>query len=296
MTPLDRAWLDDHPLPQLEHDTDKNRRGRLLIAGGAVTVPGALLLSGEAAFRAGAGKVQLAVPGPIACALGVRMPEAAVFGLSTNDDGELGPQPHELAKLMERCDALVLGPGTGPDADSHALLEAVLAKDNGEVALLLDAAVLAASPDFADALRAWRGPLVFTPHPGEMAALMRCDADEVEPGIAVDAAERYGATVLLKGPRTWIASPGQAVIEYPGGGPGLGTGGSGDVLAGVIGGLLARGADAPTAAAWGVWAHGEAGRSLAKRIAPLGFLAREVLSELPGLLYGQTTSAITGAR
>lgn len=285
MTPLDQTWLADHPLPQLEHDTDKNRRGRLLIAGGAITVPGALLLSGEAGFRAGAGKVQLAVPDSIACALGVRMPEAAVFGLPINEEGELGPAPHELAKLVERCDALVLGPGTGRGAGGHALLEAVLAEDNGEVALLLDAAVLAASPDFAEALRAWRGPLVFTPHPGEMAALMRCGPEEVEASVAVEAAERYGATVLLKGPRTWIASPGQVVIEYPGGGPGLGTGGSGDVLAGLIGGLLARGADAHTAAGWGVWAHGEAGRKLAKRIAPLGFLAREVLGELPGLLY-----------
>jgi len=288
MTPLDQAWLADHPLPPLEHDTDKNRRGRLLIAGGAVTVPGALLLSGEAAFRAGAGKVQLAVPGPIATLLGVRMPEAAVFALAVNDDGELGPDAHELGDLVERCDTIILGPGTGREADSAALLEAVLAKDTGEVALLLDAAVLAASPDFADELKAWRGPLVMTPHPGEMSLLMQCEADEVAPQMAVDAAERYGATVLLKGPKTWIASPGQAVIEYPGGGPGLGTGGSGDVLAGVIGGLLARGADAPTAAAWGVWAHGEAGRALAKRMAPIGFLAREVLGEIPGLLYGNT--------
>jgi hydroxyethylthiazole kinase-like uncharacterized protein yjeF len=286
MTPLDDAWLTDHPLPQIEQDTDKNRRGRLLIAGGALNVPGALLLTAEAGLRAGAGKVQLAAPQAIATAIGVLMPEAAVFGLQTGDEGELGPAPHELAALVDRCDALVLGPGTGRDADGPALLEAVLDKDNGDIALLVDAAVLCASGDLADALRAWRGPLVFTPHFGEMATLMRCEADTVEKSMAAAAAERFGATVVLKGPKTWIASPGAEVIEYPGGGPGLGTGGSGDVLAGVIGGLLARGADGPTAAGWGVWAHGQAGRALAKQVAPLGFLARELPPLLPGLLYG----------
>jgi hydroxyethylthiazole kinase-like uncharacterized protein yjeF len=285
MIGLDKEWLTAHPLPKQEHDTDKNRRGRLLIAGGAVTVPGALLLSGEAAFRAGAGKVQLAVPRSIACALGVRMPEAAVFALPTNDEGELGPKPQKLAKLVERCDAMVLGPGMGRGANSEGLLEAVLEQDTGDLALLLDAAVLAASCDFSKELRAWKGPLVLTPHPGEMAALMRCDAQDVQADIAVEAAERFGATVLLKGSKTWIASPGASVLEYPGGGPGLGTGGSGDVLAGLIGGLLARGANAPTAAAWGVWAHGQAGRALAQRVAPIGFLAREILGEIPGLLY-----------
>lgn len=285
MIALDDAWLTDHPLPPQEHDTDKNRRGRLLIAGGAINVPGALLLTGEAGYRAGAGKVQLAVPGAIAGALGVLMPEAAVFALQVNDAGELGPDAHELGAMLERCDALVLGPGTGRGADGRALLEAVLAKDNGEVALLLDAAVLAAIPDLASDLRAWRGPLVLTPHPGEMAMLMRCEAADVAVGMATAAADRFGATVLLKAARTAIASPGAACIEYAGGGPGLGTGGSGDVLAGIIGGLLARGADAPTAAAWGVWAHGEAGRILASQVAPIGFLARELLPLVPGLLY-----------
>jgi NAD(P)H-hydrate repair Nnr-like enzyme with NAD(P)H-hydrate dehydratase domain len=90
--------------------------------------------------------------------------------------------------------------------------------------------------------------------------------------------------VLLKGAETWIACPGEGLLRYPGGGPGLATGGSGDVLAGIIGGLLARGAAPRVAAAWGVWLHGEAGRRLAERICPLGFLGRELLGEIPRLL------------
>jgi ADP-dependent NAD(P)H-hydrate dehydratase len=288
MIALDGEWLKEHPLPSLDHDTDKNRRGRLLIAGGSHDVPGALLLTGEAGYRAGAGKVQLAVPQATTCAVGVLMPEAAVFGLDTNAKGELGPNPERLVALMDRCDALALGPGMGSQSDARQLLEAVLAHSGAEVALLLDAAAIAVSPDFAEELRAWPGPLVLTPHPGEMAALMGCEADAVEDAMAQDAADRFGATVLLKGPHTLVACPGgDSVLQYEGPGPGMATGGSGDVLAGIIGGLLARGADARTAAAWGVWAHGEAGRILGSTMAPVGFLARELLPHVPALLYRQ---------
>jgi ADP-dependent NAD(P)H-hydrate dehydratase len=286
MTPLDETWLHDHPLPQVDYGTDKNSRGRLLIAGSSELVPGALLLSGEAAFRAGAGKVQLALPASVATSVGVRIPEAAVFGLETNDEGELGPAPDHLTDLLGRCDALVLGPGMGSGANAHGFLEAVLAHSDSGVALLLDAAAIGASPDFEDELRAWQGPLVLTPHPGEMAALMHCEGDEVHPDMAAEAADRFKATVLLKGPRTVVASPDKPMLQYRGGGPGLATGGSGDVLAGVIGGLLARGADARTAAAWGVWTHGEAGRRTASRVAQVGFLSRELLGEVPDLIYG----------
>ena len=286
MIPLDADWLNDHPLPALDHHTDKNRRGRLLIAGASHNVPGALLLTGEAGYRAGAGKVQLALPQSTACAVGVLMPEAAVFGMATNDRGELGPNPELLTKLMDHCDAFVFGPGMGADSDARPLLEAVLTHKAAELSLLLDAAAIAVSPDFAVELRAWPAPLVLTPHPGEMAALMRCEAETVEDGMAQEAADRFGATVLLKGPHTLIASPGgDHVLQYEGPGPGMATGGSGDVLAGIIGALLARGADARTAAAWGVWAHGEAGRRLGTNIAPVGFLARELLAEIPALLY-----------
>lgn len=285
MTPLDAGWLAAHPLPRVETDTDKNRRGRVLIAGSSELVPGALLLSGEGSYRAGAGKVQLAVPTALMGAIGMRFPEASIFGLETNEKGELGPAPERLAALLERCDALVLGPGMGRNADGGALLEAVLAQAPRDLALVLDAAAIPASVHFATELRNWEGSLVLTPHPGEMAALMGCDAEEVGPPMALEAAERFQGTVLLKGAKTVVASAGGHELEYHGGGPGMATGGSGDVLAGVIGGLLARQADATTAAAWGVWAHGEAGRRLAARIGALGFLARELLAEVPGLLY-----------
>jgi ADP-dependent NAD(P)H-hydrate dehydratase len=288
MTPLDSAWLAANPLPAPAADTDKNARGRILVAGGSQTVPGALRLTGEAALRAGAGKLQLATVRQVALALGMTMPEAAVFPLPANSAGELGDAAGEaLCALFERCDALVLGPGMGARSPASDILAPVLAAPRAGFCLVLDAAAVAAATHFAEAARAHQGRIVLTPHPGEMCSLMECDeariANDPE-SVAQEAADRFGATVALKGPQTWIACPDEDALRYPGGGPGLATGGSGDVLAGIIGGLLARGTPPRAAAAWGVWLHGEAGRRLSERIGPLGFLGRELLAEIPALM------------
>ena len=132
-----------------------------------------------------------------------------------------------------------------------------------------------------------RRPAVLTPHLGEMAALLGCEADEIEqdrPAAVRRAAERYGAVIVLKGSTSLVADPEGAVFAYAGGGVGLATGGSGDVLAGLVAGLAARGAAPLDAALWAVWLHGEAGRRCAEQIGPLGFLARELLAHVPGLM------------
>lgn len=291
MTTLDAAWLADQPLPQPDGDTDKNARGRVLVAGGSMRVPGALRLTGEAALRAGAGKVQLATVEKAAVGLGLGMPEVAVIGLPASPEGELASAAgKKLVIYLDRCDALVLGPGMGGEADAAAVLRAVLESDSPAWSLVIDAAALVVAPQWAEAIRARNGRVVLTPHPGELAALMQCSESDVRdaPGrVARNAAEHFGATVIAKGAESWVAAPGEALLRYPGGGPGLATGGSGDVLAGIVGGLLARGASPRVAAAWAVWCHGEAGRRLGARIGPLGFLSRELLIEVPGLLNVQ---------
>lgn len=285
MIEIDTAWLSKHPLPQPGHDTDKNKRGRVLIAGGAVQVPGALLLSGEAAFRAGAGKVQLATVEKAALALGLSFPEAAVIALRTNDAGELDAKSgSKLAEAMVRCDAMVLGPGTGPEADARSILATLLSKGSGAVDLILDAAFIPALSSLEEPARTYGGQIILTPHPGEMALLMNCEEGDLRPDLAREAAERFGATVVMKGPRTIVACSDKEALQYPGGGPGLATAGSGDVLAGIIGGLASRGADAMVSAAWGVHLHGQAGRYLAAKAGSLGFLARELLAPIPVLM------------
>lgn len=288
MTPLDAAWLAAHPLPQPDQDTDKNARGRILAAGGSEKVPGALRITGEAALRAGAGKLQLATPERVALELGLHLPEAAVFPMPVNRAGEFAETCGErIAELLDRCDTLVLGPGMGADCPAEAILAPVLARPRAGLTLVLDAAAIAPVAGLEDAVRGHHGRIVLTPHPGEMAALMGCDEARVaqDPAaMAGEAACRFGATVVLKGPETHIARAGKETLRYPGGGPGLATGGSGDALTGIIGGLLARGAAPRTAAAWGVWLHGEAGRRLAERIGPIGFLGRELPGEIPALM------------
>lgn len=288
MTELDAGWRADHPLPPPDGETDKNARGRLLCVGGARRVPGALRLTAEAGLRVGAGKVRMATVPSAALMLGVLFPEAAALALAEDEAGELMAEPAALlAEELERTDAAVVGPGMIDRAAAGRLVERIAAAPKDGVALVLDAAACAASGAMRQALSGYAGRLVLTPHGGEMAELCDCDAADVSAdpeGMARSTAARFGAVVALKGARTWVAAPDGRVVRYAGGGAGLATGGSGDVLAGAVGGLLARGLPPFEATCWGVWLHGEAGRALAASVGPLGFLANELLRELPGLL------------
>ncbi|HEU0043705.1 NAD(P)H-hydrate dehydratase [Sphingomonas sp.] len=287
MTELDPAWRAAHPVALPTGDTSKDGRGRLLIVGGSQGVPGALLLTGEAALRVGAGKVKLATIAGAATGLGLRFPEAAVLALPEADGEIAGGAVEVLMPLLERIDALVLGPGIVDAGAAAGLVRGLAGADAPDCSLVLDAAAVACAGPLCELLGGWGGRIVMTPHHGEMAALLDCDKDAVAADpvkVAVEVARRFQAVVVLKDSATVIAAPDGAVLHYAGGGVGLGTGGSGDVLAGVIGGLLARGLPPLVAAGWGVWLHGEAGRALTGRIGPVGFLARELLPELPGLL------------
>lgn len=167
------------------------------------------------------------------------------------------------------------------------LVDAIVADARWTGTAVLDAAALMALHHRAKAVRARGGATVLTPHIGEMAALLDQDAAAIEADrqdAVRRAAGHFGAVVTLKGRNTLIAAPDGAVLVYTGGGVGLATGGSGDVLAGIVAGLAARGADPLVATAWAVWLHGEAGRRCGERIGPIGFLARELLALVPGLM------------
>lgn len=288
MAAIDRDWLARHPLPIHGDDTDKNSRGRVLLAGGAAFVPGAIALTGEAVLRAGAGKLQLATVDLAATALGVLVPEAAMIALPAEDDGEIGARAVPiLQRAMDGVDTFILGPGMSDQARAAALVEALLGAPREGLSVVLDAAAVACAGRYRDLLFAHRGRVVLTPHHGEMAALTGRDVAHIaaDPrAAALKAAEHFGAIVVLKAGETAIACPDGTLLSYAGGGIGLATGGSGDVLAGIVGGLLARGAAPIAAAAWGVRLHGEAGRACAGQIGPLGFLARELLPHIPRLM------------
>lgn len=275
-----RGW----PLPTPDGG-GKEARGRVLVVGGHRELAGAVRLAGEAALRAGAGKLQIAVARGAATALAVAVPEARVLGLVEDANGGLAGTGRELPGLAENADAIVLGPGADPGPRLRAMSARLLAR--AQRSAVLDAGAI----DLA-LLRSWRRMrqrprLVLTPHHGEMASLLGCDVRDVEADaerIATAFAQEWDVVLVLKAATTWIADGTGARWVNRGGSEGLGTSGSGDVLAGIIGGLCARGATPGQAACWGVWLHARAGARLGRRLGELGFLAREIGGEVPALL------------
>ena len=275
------------PLPEPGEDGDKEDRGRVLVVGGAATLPGALLLAGTAVLRAGAGKLQLATVDSVALHVGVAVPEALVLGVAEDEDGGIGADGVDrIAKYAERADCVLIGPGLVGERAIARLLAGLLPRV-GRGSVVLDAGALAPLGDDPSVLHDLGGRAVITPHAGEMAALIGVEKADVErdPARAArSAAESLGAVVALKGPITYIADPAGEMSRYDGGRVGLATSGSGDTLAGVVAGLLARGASPLEAAAWGVFLHGEAGNVLSRRIGRVGYLARELLDEIPRIM------------
>ena len=280
--PLDRAALNSHPLPPIV-DGDKETKGRILILAGSRKVPGAALLAAKAAMRAGAGKLRIASARSVVTQLGIAMPEAMVVGLSEDQNGLAVSAVSEIAEQAAKVDCVVGGPGMSQGPLCKQIADVLLASD---ARLALDAALLHSLEPVATDRTTMP---VLLPHAGELASLLDCDEDEIEREpieCGLRAAERYRAIVLVKGVISHVVTPNGDAWTYEGGAPGLGVSGSGDVLAGIVGGLLARGADPLNALLWAVWLHGEAGAQLGKKIGTIGFLAREIADEIPGLMLG----------
>lgn len=295
---IDRALLQTMPLPVA--GGDKNARGRVLVAGGSRAVPGAILLAAEAALRAGAGKLQVAMGASVAPGVALCLPEALVRALPETASGDLAPGAAEdLAHAAMQADGFLLGPGMMDD--TVALMQGILARLDPACApyLALDAGALCHQESLRAALRPHAGRAVLTPHAGEMAAMLGTDRATIEAdplAAGRHAAATLQAMVVMKGVQTYVVTPDGYAWRYTGGGPGLATSGSGDVLAGLVTGLLARGVPPAEAACWAVWLHGEAGRRLAQRIGPIGFLARELAAEVPRLMADAGLTASFHAR
>ena len=282
------ALLRRWPLPPLDAKGDKETRGTTLIVAGSAEVPGAAILAGVAALRAGAGRLVVAVPAGVAIAIAPHLPEARVVALPASSRGALAASASKpLATLAHTADALLVGPGmVGPD--NLSTLVASVAARLPAMPLALDAAALAAAPRRIAGAQSGGAPrAVLTPHAGEMARMLGVERSAVERSpleFAQRAARDYDAVVVLKASTSIITHPRGSVWVHKGHTVGLGTSGSGDVLAGLITGLLARGAAPEQAAVWGVATHGYAGRALARRFGDVGFLAREIAGEVPAIL------------
>lgn len=282
---LTRDCLAQRPLPDLGVASDKEARGTVLIIAGGGGAPGAGILSGRAALRVGAGKLQLAATRALGLTLGVAVPEAGIVTVIGGRGHEFSPAcVHRLREPSRSADAVCVGPGMRAGPVGPALGMALM-EGAPETGFVIDAAALPEPGDAPRFAAAAGGRVVLTPHAGEMARMLGQPREAVIDAplsAARRAAEQFRSVVVMKGATSFIVTPDGLAWRHDGGVAGLGTSGSGDVLAGVVAGLIARGASPLTAAMWGVHLHAGAGRELSESVGPLGFLASDLLSVLPG--------------
>lgn len=276
--------LRNWPLP--EPGGDKNTRGSILVIGGSTETLGAVLLAAEAAMRAGAGKLQVATVASLAPFAAAALPEALVRGLPETDGGAIAPEAADAVReLAESAGAVLIGPGMTDKEATQAFGERLLPHLTGPLAL--DALGLAAVTADSSCVHHLDGRVVLTPNPTELAIALHTEEEELEDdpaGATADLAGRTRAVVGMGGTTSWIATPDGRLWQDDSGNAGLGVSGSGDVRAGITGGLLARGADPAQAAVWAAFLHGRCGERLASSVGRLGFLARELPAEVPRAL------------
>jgi hydroxyethylthiazole kinase-like uncharacterized protein yjeF len=253
-------------------------------------VPGGVALTAEAALRAGAGKVRLATVASCAVGLGIALPEVGILALDETPDGHVDISRLAPERLPDNCDALVIGPAMwSKDAAADLIAALVISREDDAESpvFILDAAALGALPAFAEMMRERKHPLILTPHAGELADMTGYSVEHINAApcaVLREAVETFDAVVMLKGATSYVSAPGRDIYGFAGGGVGLATGGSGDVLAGIVAGLAARGAAPFDALLWAIWLHGEAGRRCAEQIGAIGFLSRELLVRIPNLM------------
>jgi hydroxyethylthiazole kinase-like uncharacterized protein yjeF len=272
-------------VPYLAPTVYKYQRGTVLVIAGSREYPGAASLTAEAALRSGAGMVHLVVPASIRDILESRTREVIVHGVPETTTGSLHPQAREvIVALLEKAAAVALGPGLSADPETLEFIASLLKEF--DIPHVVDADALMAVGETTTSV-----PRVVTPHSGELARMVgssRLTTAMERVNAAVQLAQRQQLVVLAKGAPTVVVSPDGQRIVNGSGNPGLATAGSGDVLTGLLGGLLAQGMEASDAAALAAYLHGRAADILARDIAARSLVSGDLL-----LGIGKALSEIT---
>jgi len=314
--PNGTVTLDDRAaaalLPERPPRGHKGTFGKVLAIAGSLDYAGAALLVCRAAGRAGAGLVTLAVPESLQPLFAAKVVEATTMALPEDDVEEVDPEP-SIARIMDHDhDALVLGPGLRPGLATTELVRMLLVApdDPAPAPMVLDAEALRSMATLGDWWTGTNRPCVLTPHPGEFARLRAgagvedgdgdlSEDDDARRKAAVEASAAWKQVVVLKGARTVIAEPDGTVTVASFENPALASGGTGDVLSGVIGGLLAQGLAPGPAARLGVFLHGTAGDIVRERLGDAGLLASDLPDAVPLVrkrLAAQAERAKSGKR
>jgi NAD(P)H-hydrate epimerase len=263
------------PVPRAE--THKRSRGVLLAIGGSTGMGGAPILMGRAARRSGAGLLVIAVPATIAERVGQAVPEALTAPLPEADGGITPAAVDACKRWLDEATAVAIGPGLGRTRATQEAVRGLLAAYQGRAAIDADGLfALGTGEPLADR----KAPTLVTPHAGEFARLAP-DSEGTRLHRAADRARAWGVTVLLKGNDTVIAQPDGRLVVNPTGVPALASGGTGDVLTGLVGALLAQGLEPFDAARLGAWVHGRAGALAVADLSPVSVAAGDVAEHLP---------------
>lgn len=268
-------------LPLRPIDSHKGSFGHVLTIAGSPGMAGAAMLASKSALRVGAGMVFLATPKTV---MNTLPPEEIIYRpMPETDSGCFSHKAiTQLKEQLATAQAVILGPGLGLTDDTQQLVSELL--QDMECPCVIDADGLNALAKKPELLTDNNGDFVLTPHPKELARLLNCEVAEIQSdriGYALKAAEQFQSVVVLKGSMSIIANADGEVFINPTGNPGMSTAGAGDVLSGIIGGLLAQGVDSFQAAAAGVYIHGRAGDILSEEIAECGIVAGDIQRTIP---------------
>lgn len=264
-------------------DSNKGTLGSLLCICGSYGMAGAAIMAGKAALRCGIGLLKIAVPKSIYPVCATNILESVYYPLEETSNGVISSRNTDfLLEMCEKSSAVVIGCGLSVCDDTKNLVQSVIT--NCEKPLVIDADALNCICNKPEILKNLKVPAIITPHPGEMARLLHSTPKTVNlnrENTAIDFAKKFGVVTVLKGAGTIIASPdGEVYINHTGN-SGMATGGSGDVLSGIIGSLLAQGASPINAAAAGVFLHGTIGDLAAEKLGKISMLPTDMIDMIP---------------
>ena len=266
--------------------THKGDYGHVLVVAGSRGMTGAAFLCSESALLSGAGLVTLGVPDSLNPIMERKLTEVMTLPLPQTNQASLSAGAYEKIKVYSgKCDCLAIGCGLSQNKSTQSLVRRVIV--DLAIPMVIDADAinaLSAKRNFVKLLKKRKGPTILTPHPGEMARLINKQVSVIQKSrktIAKSFADEYNVSIVLKGHRSVVASPGKRVHTNASGNPGMATGGTGDVLTGIIAAFIAQGMDVFKAACLGVYSHGIAGDMAAKEKGEISLRATDLLNYLP---------------
>jgi NAD(P)H-hydrate epimerase len=275
-----------HLFNEVKRDSHKGDRGHLLILAGSIGKTGAAAMTALGALRAGAGLVTLGTPESLNNILEVKLTEAMTVPLPETEEGTLSLRAKDkVLRLIEGKSAIAIGPGLSTNPETTALVREIITEC--DLPMVIDADGLNALTEEPGILKKLDRRKILTPHPGEMARLTGVKGPDIQVdriGTVKRFVETYKCCLVLKGARTLTAESSDRIYINPTGGPSLSSGGSGDVLTGIISGFLTRGMPVIKAAAAGVYLHGLAGDLLAEDVGEAGIIAGDLLDVIPRLM------------